>query len=284
MPTRRGAALGLAAVALAQPALGQGRLETEFSDLEQRSGGLVGVVALDTGGRRRLAHRADQRFPMCSTFKVLAVGSLLRDVDRGGDDLARRITYGRGDLITYSPETERRLAEGMTLAALCEAAITLSDNTAANLILQAIGGPSAVTAFARGIGDPVTRLDRTEPTLNESTPGDPRDTTTPAAMAGDLRTVLLGHTLSPPSRNRLIAWMLACKTGEGGLEAGLPAGWKIAQKTGSGSRGSTNDIGILWPPGRAPIVVAAYTTGSARPLTERNAVLAQVGRIVAASL
>ena len=282
MPTRR-AALALGAAAVAGPAVGQSGGEAPFAALERSSGGRIGVAALDTGSGRRMAWRADERFPMCSTFKVLAVGAVLKRVDAGEEDLARRVAYGKADLVAYSPSTQPHVGDGMTLSALCDAAITLSDNTAANLILRAIGGPPGVTAFARTLGDRATRLDRTEPTLNEATPGDPRDTTTPGAMLADLRALLLGPTLSPPSRNRMIGWMLACKTGEGRLQAGLPTGWRIAQKTGSGG-GSANDIGMLWPPGRAPIVVAAYTTDSTAPLTERNAVLAEIGRIVSARL
>lgn len=171
----------------------------------------------------------------------------------------------------------------MTVAELCEAAITLSDNTAGNLMLGMLGGPPGVTAFARALGDPLTRLDRTEPTLNEAVPGDPRDTTTPAAMAEDLRKLMFGGALAKASSEQLKAWLLANKTGDARLRARLPAGWRVGDKTGSGERGSTNDVGILWPPDAAPLIVAAYLTQTAASMNERNEALAAVGEAVAAA-
>jgi beta-lactamase class A len=169
----------------------------------------------------------------------------------------------------------------MTLAELCEAAITVSDNTAANLLLASLGGPDSVTAFARSLGDTMTRLDRNEPTLNEAIPGDPRDTTTPAAMLANIRALVLGDALSPPSRDQLKAWLLANKTGGGRLRAGLPGDWAVGDKTGSGDYGSTNDVGVIWPPGRAPLVVTIYFTETKAALEQRIAVLASVGHAIA---
>lgn len=258
------------------------RLGAPFAALEASVGGRLGVVALDTGTGRRLAHRSGERFPLCSTFKLLLAGAVLQRVDRGEARLDARISYTKADLLKYAPITTARMAEGsLTVGELCAAAAEVSDNTAANLLLRALGGPPAVTAFARSLGDPVTRLDRMEPALNEARPGDLRDTTTPAAMVDDLQALLLGPALHPESRARLEGWLVACTTGTARLRAGLPAGWTVGDKTGSGARGTVNDVAILRPPHRAPILVAAYYTGSTTPPAARDAVLAEVGRIVA---
>lgn len=252
--------------------------------LERRHGGQLGVAILDTVGGRRINHRGEERFPMCSTFKWLAAALVLARVDRGEERLDRRVGFDAKDLVSYSPVTEKHAgAPGMTVAELCDAAVTLSDNTAGNLLLASFGGPAALTAFARSIGDTRTRLDRIEPELNEALPGDPRDTTTPAAMLGDLRELLLGDTLSPASRAQLTAWLVANKTGDARLRAGVPADWRAGDKTGtSNSRGATNDVAILWPPGRGPLLVAAYYIDAVAATPEqRSAVLADVGRIVA---
>jgi beta-lactamase class A len=172
----------------------------------------------------------------------------------------------------------------MTLDEICAAAITMSDNTAGNLLLAAIGGPSGLTAYARSLGDEVTRLDRTEPELNEALPDDPRDTTAPAAMVADLARLLTGDALLDQSRRRLLAWLLASKTGDARLRAGVPNGWQVGDKTGSGERGTANDVGIIRPPGRAPLLVAVYLTQSPQSADQRNAVIASVGRLIAAAV
>ena len=249
--------------------------------LEARAGGRLGVAVLDTGSGRRLDHRGGERFPLCSTFKVLLAGAVLARVDAGQEALDRRLSYSQADLLEYAPVTAAHVAEGgLKVRNLCAAAVEVSDNTAANLLLRTLGGPGAITAFARSLGDPVTRLDRTEPTLNTALPGDPRDTTTPTAMVDSLRALLLGPALKLASRQRLEGWMAACTTGRNRLRAGLPADWSVGDKTGSGERGTVNDAAILRPPHRAPILVAVYYTGSTAPMEDRNAVLAEVGRIV----
>ena len=259
-----------------------GTLAAELARIEAASGGRLGVAIRDTRTGRLAGHRADERFPLCSTAKVLSCAALLARVDAGQETLARRIRFGAADLVAWSPVTKARAGgAGMTLAALCEAAITLSDNTAANLILAAIGGPAGVTAFARRLGDPVTRLDRTETALNAATPGDPRDTTTPAAIAADLQALVLGDRLSAPSRARLAGWLLACRTGAAKLRAGLPAGWRVGDKTGSGGHGSSNDVAVVWPPGRAPLIVCAYLTQTGATRDAQGATIAAVGRAVA---
>ena len=277
--TRRTAIAAIAAVA-ASPStlLAQNDLAATLTALEQKSKGRLGVAILFPNGRR-VTHRPDERFPMCSTFKFLAASLVLQRVDQNKEHLDRTITYSKSDLVTYSPETEKHTS--MTIAELTKAALTLSDNTAANLLLASFGGPPAITAFARSIGDPVTRLDRTETTLNESTPGDPRDTTTPTAMLGNLQKILFGNVLKPASRQQLTTWMLANTTGKAKFVAGLPADWKVADKTGSGDHGSNNDIGVLYPPNNAkPILIASYLTETPLSTDERNAIHADIARAI----
>ncbi len=263
-----------------QKKLGQaGR--NRWREIEVSVVGRLGVAVLDTTTGALDGHRLDERFAMCSTFKFLAVALVLARVDAGQQRLDDRIAVTRPSLLDWSPVTSKHVGSDMSVAELCDAAITLSDNAAANLLLASAGGPAAVTAFARRIGDAVTRLDRTEPTLNEGTPGDPRDTSTPRAMAQTLRTVLLGNALSDASRARLVAWMTATSTGAGRLRAGLPADWRLAHKTGTGRLGTTNDIGVAWPPGRGPLVVVTYLTECKAPSDAREAALASVARSVA---
>jgi beta-lactamase class A len=219
---------------------------------------------------------------MCSTFKVLAAAMVLTRVDRGEESLDRRIVYSKESVVSYSPETEKHAGEdGMTLGEICKAGLTLSDNTAANMMLESLGGPANLTEFARSLGDGVTRLDRIETGLNEAKPGDPRDTTSPAAMADNLRKILLGDALSASSRYQLANWMVANKTGDKRLRAGVPRDWRVGDKTGSGGNAETNDIAVLWPPGRAPIIVTAYFAESPASDEARNTVLAEVGRLAA---
>jgi beta-lactamase class A len=281
--TRRAFVYGLAA-ALAAPsarAAGASSAAARVAAIEAAAGGRLGVAAVDAVGKLRLAHRADERFAMCSTFKVLAAAAALKRVDAGADALDRRIAFGPADLLEYAPVAKARVGEGaMSLAEACAAAIQWSDNTAANLILKTIGGPPAVTALARSLGDPVTRLDRDEPTLNTAIPGDPRDTTSPAAMAADLRALILGDALSPASRRRLEAWMAGDKVGDKRLRAGLPADWGVADKTGTGDHGAANAIAILRPPARPPLFVAVYFAESDRSPDERNAVHRDVARVI----
>ena len=255
---------------------------TRLAALERRHGGRLGVAILDTGSGRHAGCRSDERFLMCSTFKVLAVAAVLARVDRGDERLDRRIVFGTNVLLGYAPVTRLHTgAPGMTVEELCAATVTVSDNTAANLLLAALGGPQAVTAFVRGLGDTVTRLDRTEPELNLTRPGDLRDTTTPRAMLETLRHLLLGETLAPASRARLLGWMRGCLTGTDRLRAGLPAGWSAGDKTGSGAQGESNDVAILFPPDRPPLLVTAYYAAPAIAAQLRSAVLAEVGRIAA---
>lgn len=262
----------------ASPAL---RMQRQFARIEATTGGRMGVAALDLRTGVHANYRGGERFPMCSTWKVFAVAALLQRVDAGHEHLDRRIRFEARQLVTWSPVTGSHVGgEGMRLDALCAAALEDSDNTAANLLLDSLGGPAAITRFARGLGDHVTRLDRYETALNEATPGDPRDTTSPDAMAADLRQLLLGDALHPDSRAQLLEWMEACKTGARKLRAGVPVDWRVADKTGSGGHDSSNDVGLLMPPGQRPIVVTVYLTEAKVPEAQREAAIAAVARAI----
>ncbi|WP_394824394.1 class A beta-lactamase [Pendulispora albinea] len=254
--------------------------------IEASVGGRVGVFALDTGDPNKyVAHRADERFAMCSTFKWALAAAVLARVDQGAIALDERVHYGESDLLEYAPATREHVGEGsMSVDALAKVAVTKSDNTAANLLLRKIGGPAGLTQFIRRAGDPVTRLDRDEPTLNENIRGDARDTTSPRAMVGLMRAILCGNVLTPVSRDRLLDWMIACETGNARLRAGLPASWRIGDKTGTGLAGAVNDVAIATPPGRAPILIAAYTSDGAASNESLSAALADVARAVAKHL
>lgn len=262
-----------------------GDLAGTLVGIAERLDARMGVAVLDTGTGRRWRHRSNERFPLCSTFKVLACGAVLARVDAGREDLNRRVRFEAGDLVTYSPVTKDRVGgEGMTLAELCEAAMTRSDNTAGNIILASLGGPSGVTEFARSIGDSMTRLDRWETDLNEATPGDPRDTTTPDAMAACLRSLVVEDGLSRRSRERLATWLVSNRTGDAKLRAGLPKDWRVGDKTGGGDHGTTNDVAVIWPPGRGPVIVSVYMTETDASFDDRNAAIAEVGRAVTTAL
>jgi beta-lactamase class A len=209
---------------------------------------------------------------------------VLERVDAGAESLARRISIPATGLLPHSPATQEHAGGSMPILDLCAAIVTLSDNTAANLLLASIDGPAGITRFARSLGDTVTRLDRIEMALNEALPRDPRDTTSPAAMVANMQKLVLGNKLSPASRQQLTAWLIANKTGDERLRAGLTGGWRVGDKTGSNGENTTNDIAIIWPPRQAAVLVAAYLTACEGSEAKRNAVLAQVGRLVAQSI
>jgi beta-lactamase class A len=277
--------VGLLAVApgLAAPEAGLGgkRLHDSVVALERRSGGRLGVAVVDTGTRRTFSYRGDERFPLCSTFKFLLAADLLSRAERGALNLDRRLPI-KATHLGNSDFVKSRVGRDASLRELAHAIIEISDNDAANLLLAEIGGPSAVTRFARAIGDPVTRVDRMEPVSDA--PSDVTDTTSPAAMAADLEGILLGGVLRPASRATLTGWLVHSKTGPGRLRAGLPAAWRVAHKTGTGMHGSSNDAGVIWRPHGAPLVLSVYLTGS--PLDEggRDRIIAAVARAVAAAV
>ncbi|WP_296181967.1 class A beta-lactamase [Pseudomonas sp. UBA1879] len=269
--------------ALASDLVSSPVVEQQLADLERRHGGRLGVAILDTGNQRIIGHRSDERFALCSTFKALAAAFVLARVDRKEEDLARLVVYGKEQLVPYSPTTEKHTGEGgLSIGSLCEAAVTLSDNTAANLLLDSFGGPQGLTQWLRSIGDQVTRLDRREPELNENRAGDPQDTTTPIAMLQTLHTLMLGDVLSGASRDQLTAWLVSNTTGDKKVRAGVPKDWRVGDKTGSGANNASNDVAVLWPTHRAPLIVTVYYTDSKADADQANAVIADVGRLVAA--
>jgi len=282
-PIRRGLSASLLLLPMLAVARGRGNkplpdLEREVLRLERESGGRLGLAVLDTENGALYRHRGDERFPMCSTFKLLLACAVLARVARGEETLSRRIPVRKEDLVPWAPFAETRVGGDASIDELCAAAMTQSDNVAANLLLPLIGGPSGIGAYARTLGDATTRLDRTEPELNTAIPGDARDTTTPAAMLGNLQALLLGDALPADARARIEGWLRGNKTGDARLRAGLPEGWQAGDKTGSGANGTTNDIAILWPPGRRPLLVVAYLTGSKLDSEKRDAVLASLAR------
>jgi beta-lactamase class A len=257
--------------------------------LERKSGGRLGVCILNTATNARVGHRVDERFAMCSTFKLPLAAAILREVDKGKLSLDATVPVSKTDLVPHAPAVEANLAKGkMTLRALAEAAQKQSDNAAANLLLKQIGGPAGFTQFFRDIGDQVTRSDRFEPDMNRWTPGDDRDTTTPAATAATAAKILTGDILAPASRDLLIQWMIDTQTGLKRIRAGLPKNWRVGDKTGTGYDdvcGKVNDVAIAWPPGKPPLIVTAYfnTAGPADDVRDEDqAILAEVGRIAVA--
>jgi beta-lactamase class A len=254
----------------------------ELASIEKRIGVRLGVAALDTAAGRRLGYRDTELFAMCSTFKFLLAGCILKRVDTGSLDLNSLISYGEKDLLEYAPVTRAHVGRGaMTVGDLCAAAVELSDNAAANLLLAQVGGPAGLTQFVRLLGNSVTRLDRTEPDLNSAVPGDQRDTTSPAAMVDSMEKLMTGSALSAASRAQLTSWMVQSTTGKNRLRAGMPASWRAGDKTGTGELGAVGDIGIFWPPAKAPILIAAYVMEGNAARDEREQVIAAVGCLVA---
>jgi beta-lactamase class A len=252
--------------------------------LETSAGGRLGITAVNTANGAQVTHRASERFAFCSTFKVLAISAILKRSATERDLLQRRIVYTESDLVTYSPVTSKHAGEGMLVSELCAAALQYSDNTAANLLLGVLGGPAAVTTFARSIGDNDFRLDRTETDLNTAIPGDPRDTTSPAAMARSLQRLALGDSLGVQERDMLVAWMRGNTTGAKRIRAGVPVDWTVADKTGTGDYGTTNDVAVVWPPGKQPVVIVIYFTQRTKDAASRDDILAAATRIVVESL
>lgn len=288
--TRRQSLLGIAPVIAAGFLMTRGSFAaapkagdavSELKRLEQREGGRLGVGVIDTASGGGWGWRQDELFALCSTFKFVLAAAILQRHDAGSVSLDRALDVTRGDIIPNSPVTEKMAGKTMTVGELCHATVTTSDNAAANILLQALGGTEPVTAFLRGLGDSVTRLDRTEPHMNNANveAGDTRDTTSPAAMAATIRTIMLGEVLVPASREILTGWMKATSTGPDRLRRGLPSDWILGHKTGTGHDGPTNDIGIAWPPDRAPVIIAVYYDRKGRTMKENATVLAEVGRI-----
>ena len=283
---RQFAALALLAapsLARAAPALA---LEAAVRAAEAATGGRVGLSVHDTATGRRFSHRGAELFPMASTFKALLAAAILERVDQGKDSLDRRVAVTKADIVSNSPVSAKHVDGTVTVGELAEATVIYSDNSAANLLLPAIGGPAGFTAFMRRIGDKVTRLDRFETMMSEARPGDPRDTTSPDAIAASFERVLLGTVLAPASRTRLTDWLIANTTGDTRLRAGLPKGWLVGDKTGTGGHGSVNDIAIIWPAraGKGPVIVASLINGATSPADITYKAHADLARAIAAAL
>ncbi|WP_375069564.1 L2 family extended-spectrum class A beta-lactamase [Stenotrophomonas lactitubi] len=253
---------------------------SDLAALEKACSGRLGVTLLDTGTGRRLGHRQDERFPLCSTFKSVLAATVLKQAERDPALLDQRLPVRVQDILEHAPVTRRHVGKDLTVRDLCRATLITSDNTAANLLFAAIGGPPAVTAFLRVTGDTITRSDRLEPELNSFAIDDPRDTTTPAAIAATLQRLVLGDALKPASRQQLADWLIDNETGDACLRAGLGKRWRVGDKTGSNGEDARNDIAVLWPvQGGSPWIVTAYLQAGAISFEQRAAVLAQVGRI-----
>jgi beta-lactamase class A len=252
---------------------------------ERQTGGRIGVYVENIATAKRITWRADERFAMCSTFKASLAACVLARVDRGEEQMERIVPFAATDLLEYAPLARQNTGKGgLPVAELCAGAVELSDNTCANLLLASIGGPSALTEFWRTTGDAISRLDQNEPDLNQSRPGNPQNTTTPAAMAGNLGRFLLGDVLSPGSRQRLTSWMVNCKTGDNRLRGGLPKDWKIADKTGNNGEDAAGDIAVVWPKPDRPLLVAAYTQGGRPTQTLFQSIFGEIGRMVGRDL
>ncbi|MFD4429190.1 class A beta-lactamase [Nocardia sp. NPDC058497] len=286
------AALALSAVVLTACSNSTGATTTPetstaaptFAALEATYGARLGLSVVDTGSDRTVTYRADERFPMASTFKGLACGGLLRAHPLSTGYFDQVIRYTAADIVVNSPETAEHVDTGMTVAALCDAAITQSDNTAGNMLLRLLGGPEGFTAFLRTLGDTVSRLDRWEPELNTAIPGDERDTTTATALVSNYRALVVGTALQEPERAQLAAWLKASRTGAKRIKAGLPADWVVGDKTGTPAYGSALDVAVAWPPGRAPLVLAVLSTKSEQNAEPSNELVAEATKAAVGEL
>ncbi|XRQ11459.1 class A beta-lactamase [Actinomadura welshii] len=274
----------------AQPgpaALSQGEVNKRLRALEKTRQVRIGAYAIDTGSGRAVGYRANERFPFLSTFKAVVCGAVLRKARRTDPGLMERvIRYKESDLVEHSPVTEKHVKTGMTVAQLCHAAITVSDNTAGNLVLKQIGGPAGHTAFFRSLGDRRSRHDRWETALNDWRPGERRDTLVPRTWAGSLRALTAGNALAPADRARLVGWMKASETGADRIRAGLPDGWTAGNKTGTGGTyGTANDTAVVWPPsGGAPLVIVVTTNRRAADGTADAAAIAKSTAVLVRAL
>jgi beta-lactamase class A len=282
MLSRRSLVGLIVAAASASPARSASAQRT-LKAIHKKIGGRLGVHVLDSQSGRRIGYDDDARYAMASTFKLSLAAALLWQADRGAFPLTRAMSIRREDVIQHSPSVAAKLATGateMSIQELCAAIVVHSDNAAANILLKGIGGPPAFTQFMRSIGDDVTRLDRMELELNSNTPGDERDTTTPRAMVDSMLRIFTQDVLTVPARAMLIDWMVQSKTGADRVRAGLPQGWQSGDKTGTGQNGAVNDLVITYPPGRRPILMAVYMSGSQLDTRALNAAHAEIGALV----
>ncbi|WP_347929523.1 class A beta-lactamase [Pseudomonas helvetica] len=257
-------------------------LYKKLAELENSAKGRLGVALINTANGHEIQYRGGERFPFCSTFKLMLAAAVLHKSMAEPGLLEKHIAYAEADLLSYAPIAKQNLKQGMSVAQLCGATLQYSDNTAANLLIKEMGGVAAVNQFAKGLGDPAFRLDRREPELNTAIPDDQRDTTTPAAMAASVQKVVLGDALATPQREQLVTWLKGNTTGDASIRAGTPTGWIVGDKTGSGDYGTTNDVAVLWPQTGAPVVLAVYFTQHQKDAEARRDVLASATRLVMA--
>ena len=277
-------AINSAAKPVKQPHDKYASLTPIVQNIEARLKARAGVFIHEPESGVSWPYKAEERFPMCSTFKTLACAALLYRVDKGEESLDRLVPINQQHIASYSPVTEQHVGGSMSLFDLCAATLKTSDNTASNLSLDAIGGPASLTAFIRMTGDLTTRLDRRETELNEGKPGDARDTTTPSAMAGTFEKLVLGEILSPESRQQLKNWMIANEVAGKLIRAGVPADWIVADRSGAGGHGSRAIVAIMWPPKAGPIVATIYLTETAASFDERNAAIAEIGSAISRAI
>lgn len=257
-------------------------MSDSFERLEATFAARLGVYALDTGTGRSVEYRADERFGYASTIKALAVGAVLAATSP--EQLDEVVRYGAEDLVMHSPITEQHVATGMTLRDVAEAAVRYSDNTAGNLLFARLGGPDGLAQALRALGDDVTQPVRWEPDLNAYTPGDPRDTSTPRALATSLAAYAVGDALSEQDRAVLVDWLVRNTTGDTLIRAGVPAGWRVGDKTGTARYGTRNDIAVVWPPDGAPIVLAVLSTRDQADAPPDDALIAEATAVVMTAL
>lgn len=284
MFTRRQLLFVPAAAVFALDAEAAGRTDKSLKGIRERVGGRLGVHVLDSQSGKRWGIDENSRYAMASTFKLSLAAAILWQVDHKAFTLDHTLTIARKDLLPTSPAVEAKLAAGvdaMTLRELCAAVVTQSDNAAANVLLNGMGGPRALTSFFRSLGDEVTRLDRTEPALNQNVPGDQRDTTSPRAMVDSMLKIFTQDVLSIPSRAFLIDWMIASRTGLDRVRAGLPRSWNPGDKTGTADNGVFNDLVVAYPPQRRPVFIAVYMDGSKLGAKELAAAHAEIGTLIA---
>ena len=268
-------------VANAQQIQTSASIQKKLAELDASSGGRLGISAINTANNARIQYHAEERFPLCSTSKVMAAAAILKESEKNQSLLQKQITYGKKDVEKsgYAPITQQHLSHGMSVNELCQAAIEYSDNAAMNLLMKTLGGPDAVTTYARSIDDHTFQLDQWEPELNTA-PNDNRDTTTPNAMANSLKQLTLGGVLTPPQREQLKTWLKNNTTGNARIRAGVPKDWIVGDKTGTGDYGTSNDIAIIWPPNCAPIILAIYFTQDKKDAALREDVIASATRLV----
>lgn len=253
------------------------QLHRKFAELENKYDARLGVYAIDTGTNRKVSYRPQERFAYASTYKALAAGVLLQQYSM--DQLDELVTYNSEDIVSYSPVTQLHVDTGMTLGEVAEAAVRYSDNTAGNLLLEKLGGPEGFETALRQIGDHVTQADRNETDLNSAVPGDKRDTSTPKALATSLRALTVSDLLPTEKRTILTDWMRGNATGDTLIRAGAPTGWEVDDKSGAGSYGTRNDIAIVWPPNRAPIVIAVLSSRDTQNATFDNTLIAEAAKV-----